>query len=69
MCQAGPDFFPNEMTFDKPNALFLNTGKMQRNPDLDEVAKTPDLKLNDYVVYDESQIKMRYLIDFQIVIN
>ena len=52
------------MTFDKPNALFLNTGKMQANPDLDEASKTPDLKLNDYVVYDESQIKMKYLIDF-----
>ena len=57
------------MTFDKPNALFLNTGKMQANPDLDEASKTPDLKLNDYVVYDESQIKMKYLIDFQIVMN
>lgn len=67
-----PDFNPNELTYDKPNALFLNTGKMSANTDLDELPAgqtPPDLKFNEYVVYDESQVKMRYLIDFEIIIR
>ena len=35
VCQPGPEFNPNQLTFDKPNALFLNTGKMSTNTDLD----------------------------------
>lgn len=68
--QPGPNFYPSELTYDKPNALFLNTGKIERNSDLDELKpgqNPPDLKLNDYVVYDESQVRMRYLVDFDIV--
>jgi len=74
--QPGPDFAPNPETFDKPQALFLNTGKMQANTDLEEVEKNvigssnnilgdgmPDLKFNDFVVFDEAQIKMRYLVE------
>ena len=66
LCQPAPGFLPNELTYDKPNVLFLNTGKMTQNDF--EGNPTPDLKLNDYVVYDESQVKMRYMIDCEIVI-
>ena len=48
---------PNELTYDKPSACFLNTGVVAHNPDLDELSSgqnPPDLKLNDFVVYDES---------------
>jgi hypothetical protein len=50
----------------------LNTGVVAHNPDLDELPSgqnPPDLKLNDFVVYDESQIKMRYLVDFEIILK
>ena len=55
--QPSPDFSPNQLTYDKPNALFLNTGKMSSNTDLDALPtglNPPDLKFNEYVVYDES---------------
>jgi len=67
LCQPGPEFLPNELTYDKPNALFLNTGKMGANTEL-EGHPTPDLKLNDFVVYDEAQVKMRYMVDCEIII-
>lgn len=51
LMQPGPHFIPNELTYDTPNACFLNTGKLQNNTEL-EGNETPDLKLNDYVVYD-----------------
>jgi len=57
LCQPGPEFNPNHLTFDKPNALFLNTGKMSSNADLDQLPagmNPPDLKFNEYVVYDDS---------------
>ena len=44
---------PNELTFDKPNALFFHTGQMQENTDL-KIDQTPDLKYSDYIVFDES---------------
>lgn len=48
---------PNEETACTPNALFLNTGKMGPNPDLKDLPvgmPNSDLKLNEFVVYDES---------------
>jgi hypothetical protein len=45
------------MTFDKPLAKFLNTGKMVANPDLEELptgVNAPDMKFNEYVVYDDA---------------
>ena len=57
LCQAGPDFLPNQLTYDKPNALFLNTGKLSSSTDLEELPagmSPPDLKFNEYVVYDDS---------------
>ena len=72
ICQPGPDFAPNELTYDKPNACFLNTGVIAENPDLEELPvgqNPPDLKFNDFVVYDESQIKMRFLNDFEIILK
>lgn len=66
MCQPAPDFLPNQSTYDQPNALFLNTGKMSANTDLEQMpvnTNLPDLKFNEYVVFDDSQVKMRYLVD------
>jgi hypothetical protein len=68
LCQPGPDFQPNEATYATPNALFFNTGKIATNTEL-EGHTTPDLKLNDYVVYDEAQVKMRYMVDCEIIID
>ena len=45
---------------------------MAPNPDLDDLPtgeNPPDLKFNDFVVYDEAQIKMRYFVDFEIVLK
>ena len=75
--QPGPDFAPSQSTFDTPEALFLNTGKLAANTDLEtmdrnviggsaNVDEMPDLKYNEYVVFDEAQIKMRYLVECQI---
>lgn len=69
---------PSQSTFDTPEALFLHTGKLQKNADLDEASAQnmiggsanldglPDLKYNQYVVYDEAQIRMRYLLQCQV---
>ena len=60
------------MTYDKPNACFINTEKLAANPDLEEVPageNPPDLKFNDFVVYDEAQVKMRYIVDFELVLK
>ena len=72
LCQPGPDYLPNELTYDKPNACFLNMGKIGDNADLEEMPSgqnPPDLKFNDFVVYDESQVKMRYFVDFDIILK
>jgi hypothetical protein len=63
--QDKENFLPNESTACTPNALFLNTGKLGPNPDLKDLPAgmtTSDLKLNEFVVYDESQVKMVYLV-------
>ena len=60
------------MTICSPNALFFNTGKLQDNPDLKEKPSSvehSDFKFNDFVVYDENQIKMRYLVHCNCVEN
>lgn len=60
------------MTFDKPNALFLNVGKMGSNSDLEDIPKgvnPSDLKFNEFVVYDDSQVKMRFLVELNVVVK
>lgn len=72
ICQPGPDFAPNQLTFDKPNALFLNVGKMGSNSDLEDIPKgvnPSDLKFNEFVVYDDSQVKMRFLVELNVVVK
>jgi hypothetical protein len=72
LCQPAPDFAPNQLTYDKPNAIFLNTGKMSHNTDLEALPSgmnPPDLKFNEYVVYDESQIKMKYLVEIDMIVK
>ena len=50
------------MSVCSPDALFFNTGKLGPNPDTTEEAI--DQKFNEFVVYDESQVHMRYLVHF-----
>ncbi|CDW73944.1 poly [Stylonychia lemnae] len=59
-------FMPSELTICSPQALFLNTGKLVPNPDLQENkgSNKIDHKLNDYIVYDEAQVKISYLVHF-----
>lgn len=56
-----PDYKLSESTFSTPSALFLNTGPLIQNPDIK--GSPPELKLNDYVVFDEAQVRMRYLLE------
>lgn len=45
---------------------------MQANVDLEKLPQgqnPPDLKFNDYVVFDDSQVKMRYLVECQVVLK
>lgn len=46
-----------------PGILFFNTGLMRSNPEISDLPigqGVPDLKLNDFVCYDEAQVKLRY---------
>lgn len=60
------NFLPSEMTVCSSEALFFNTGKLGQNQDLqDGVLDHSDVqKFNEFIVYDEAQIKMRYLIHY-----
>lgn len=64
-------FMPSELTVCSPSALFFNTGKLIQNPDMLELPPGMDLdqKLNDFVVYDEAQVKMSYLVHFEYQMN
>jgi len=38
---------------------------MQRNPEMEDCptgVSTPELKYNDFVVYDEAQVRLRYAV-------
>jgi len=65
------DFQPNELTVCSPEALFINTGKLAHNPDLQDLGidEQIDSKFNDFVVYDEAQVKMRYLLHYNYSVN
>jgi hypothetical protein len=52
--------------------LFFNTGRLKANPDLEEkppALSVPDLRFNDFVVYDVAQVRLRYavLCDFLLI--
>jgi hypothetical protein len=57
---------PSEMTICTPEALFFNTAKLGPNPDLADVVSDPNevQKFNEFIVYDQAQVKMRYLVEF-----
>ena len=59
------NFLPSEMTVCSSDALFFNTGKLGPNQDLMEATQAIEAKFNEFVVYDESQVKMRYLVHYQ----
>jgi hypothetical protein len=56
------------MTVCSPEALFFNTGKLGPNQDLQESPSVLDhtdiQKYNEFIVYDEAQVKMRYLVHY-----
>ncbi len=58
------NFLPSEMTVCSPDAMFFNTGKLGQNQDLNDASQAIEAKFNEFVVYDESQVKMRYLVHF-----
>ena len=53
---------PSEVSICSPEALFINTGKMAINADSEG---HNEHKFNEFVVYDEAQVKMRYLIRYR----
>lgn len=72
LMQPAPEFAPNQLTYDKPGALFLNAGKITSNSDLDQMPTglmAPDLKFNEYVVYDESQVRLRFLVEIDLIVK
>lgn len=45
--------------------VFFNTGKLVPNPefaDLPPGVSAPDLKYNDFVVYDSAQVRLRFAV-------
>ena len=58
------NFLPSEMTICSPDALFFNTGKLGPNQDLNEATNAIEAKFNEFVVYDEAQVRLRYLVNF-----
>jgi hypothetical protein len=59
-------------TANTSQALFINTGRIKGNPDLDDkpaVVNMPDLRFNDFVVFDQAQVKLKYavLCDFMVI--
>lgn len=58
------------MTICRPDALFLHTGKLGHNPDLEGapagvLGGANDLKFNEYVVFDEAQVRIAYIVQFK----
>ena len=60
------DFSLNEATIQTPQPLFFNTGKLATNPELADGPKHDegmnDLKFNEFVVYDNAQVRLRYAV-------
>ena len=62
------DFLLNEDAATKAglgSPLMFNTGKMMSNPEYNECPPgitSPELKYNDFVVYDSAQVRLRYAV-------
>lgn len=59
------NFQVDENATDMKSQLFFNTGKMRPNPDMTaEHAQesTSEQRFNDYVVFDEAQVKLKYAV-------
>ena len=57
------NFALDQKTINNNQALFVNTGRLKENPDMDEKpvgVNMPDLKFNDFVVFDPAQVRIRY---------
>lgn len=80
------NFKLNKDTFESPNALFVNTGKLQANSDVTNTKQgkaavggsvnaidsvnVSDLKqFNEFVVFDEAQVRMRFLVDCELILK
>ena len=63
------NFIPNEMTICSPDALFFNTGKLGPNQDLQELDSSVDQKFNEFVVYDEAQVRLKYLVQYEYIVS
>ena len=62
-------FLIDEETCSTPKALFFNTGRMKANPEVKEMEKadiieavTLESELNDFVVTEPAQVKLRYVV-------
>ena len=62
--QKEDNFLPSEMTICSPDALFFNTGKLGPNQDLSEAVNAIEAKFNEFVIYDEAQARLRYLVHY-----
>lgn len=60
------NFRPRQETAETPKALFLHAGRMTENADCDGLGVQIDKQCNDYVLYDEAQVAVRYLIDCEV---
>ena len=58
------NFKPRQETAATPKALFLHSGRMAPNADCEGVGVAK--QCNDYVLYDEAQVAVRYLIDCEV---
>jgi hypothetical protein len=59
------DFKVSNENLRSPGVLFFNTGEIRSSPEISDLPigqGVPDLKLNDFVCYDEAQVKLRYAV-------
>jgi hypothetical protein len=56
---------PDESSVEATSSLFINTGKMESNPDLKDMPigmSSPEFKCNEFIVYEEAMTRMKYLV-------
>ncbi len=64
------DVTKSDMKLDLQNinstsSIYFNTGELKSNPELQDLpvgTGVPDLKLNDFVCYDQAQVRLRYAV-------
>lgn len=60
-----PEFKVDQATITTPAPLFFQTGALKANPELQDLpvgTGVPDLKLNDFVCYDQAQVRLKYAV-------